>query len=149
MDLQRLKWTKNITPQRNETWAYNSYSLSSLFELDWKNGETNASKPHREDLILLRQKSLVTHLVKVLDYKPEHRTGQGEFDIYRIVKVLWVIDWKNPPLAKADEVFGYSKVLKYQSGNVMELEKITSRHWESRGGFAAFQNHVHSQLFLE
>ncbi len=116
----------------------------------WKNGKTNASKLEQEDLILLTQKGFVTHLVEVLDYKlPEHKIDRGEFNIYRSVKVLWVTDWKNPSLAKADKVFDYSEVLKYQGGKVMKLEKITSRHWESKGGFAAFQNHVHSQLNLE
>ena len=50
--------------------------------------------------------------------------------------------------AKADEVFGYSEVLNYQGGNVMELENIILKHWESKGGLEAFRNHVLSQLNL-
>lgn len=148
MNLQPLKWTKNVTPQRDEPWAYDLVKISDCFELNWKNGKTNASKPQQKDLILLRQKSFVTHLLKVCDRKPKERTGKGEFDIYRIVEVLWVIDWNNP-LAKADEVFGYSEVRYYQGGNVMNLETITTKPWENKGGFAAFQNHVHSYLSLE
>ncbi|WP_337885920.1 hypothetical protein [Fischerella thermalis] len=149
MDLQNLKWTKNIKPKGDEPWAYEQFGVGSLFKLAWRDGEANASKPQREDLILLRQKGFVTHLVKVLDYKPERETGQGEFDIYRIVEVLWAIPWNNPPVsAKADEVFGYSEVLNYQGGNVMELENIIPKHWESKGGLEAFRNHVLSQLSL-
>lgn len=147
MNIQSLKWTKSVTPQRDEPWAYNSFKIGDCFDLDWKNGKANASKPQQKDLILLRQKSFVTHLIKVCDDERKERTGKGEFDIYRNVEVLWVIDWNNT-LAKADEVFGYSEVYYYQGGNVMKLETITSLHWKSRGGFAAFQNHVHSQLFL-
>lgn len=128
-------------------WAYNEYKEGEVFNLHWKNGETNASKPQKEDLILLRQKSFVTHLIEVYDDKISPRTGQGEFDIYRSIEVLWVTDWNNPP--SAVEVFGYPEVLKYQNGNVMKLETITFKHWESIGGFASFQNHVHSFLNLK
>jgi len=147
MDLQKLKWTKNISPKNNEPWAYDQFKVGSLFKLAWKDGEANAKKPQREDLILLRQNSLVTHLVKVLDYRPEREIGQGDFDIYRIVEVIWVIDWTSQPSsAKSEAVFGYSEVLNYQGGNVMELETITAKHWASKGGFAAFRDHVLRQL---
>jgi len=74
---------------------------------------------------------------------------KANLDIYRIVEVLWVIAWNNPPAsAKADEVFGYPEVLNYQGGNVMELESIILKHWESKGGLEAFRNHVVSQLNL-
>jgi len=82
MNLQHLKWTKNVKPKGDEPWAYKQFGVGSLFKLAWRDGEANASKPQREDLILLRQKGFATHLVKVLDYKPERETGQGEFDIY-------------------------------------------------------------------
>jgi hypothetical protein len=69
-----------------------------------------------------RQSGYVTHLVKILDYKSEREDWQGDFNIYRIVEVLWVIDWQDPPSsARADEVFGYS-VKAYQGGDVMFLE---------------------------
>jgi hypothetical protein len=58
----------------------------------WKDDEGNASKPQRKKLILLRHNTYVTHLIEVLDYKPEHEKWQGDFNIYRIVEVLWVID---------------------------------------------------------
>jgi hypothetical protein len=109
MDLRSLKWTKNIKPTGQEPWAYQSFSVGSLFKLAWKEDEGNASKSQRADLILLRQGSYVTHLVEVLGKKPGHEKWEGDFGIYRIVEALWVIDWKNlPSFAKADEVFGYS-----------------------------------------
>ncbi|MBF2027236.1 MAG: hypothetical protein IGS48_10775 [Oscillatoriales cyanobacterium C42_A2020_001] len=111
MDLQHLKWTKNIKPKGDEPWAYEQHGVGSLFKLAWRDGEANASKP--------------------------------------LVEVLWVISWNNLPIsAKADEVFGYSEVLNYQGGNVMELENIIPKHWESKGGLEAFRSHVLSQLNL-
>ena len=115
----------------------------------WKDDEGNASKPQREDLILLRQSSYVTHLVEVLDYKPEREKWQGDFNIYRIVEVLWVIDQNNlPDTAKADVVFGYSVNL--QGGDVMFLETMPNfqQHWQNQGGLTAFQERVQTTLNL-
>jgi len=68
MDLQALKWTKNV--RRNDgTWAYRKYKVSDPFQLEWKDDEVNANKPEKGSLILLRQQGYVTHLVKVLDCK--------------------------------------------------------------------------------
>jgi hypothetical protein len=91
--------------------------------LAWKNNEINASKPQREELILLRQLGYVTHFVKVTDDKPKREPGKDEFDIYRIVEVLWVIDGNSlPDSTKAAEIFGYP--VKLQGGNVMFLETM-------------------------
>ncbi len=149
MNLQNLKWTKNIRPMGQEPWAYQSFKVGSLFKLAWKDDEGNASKPQREDLILLRQSSYVTHLVEVLDYKPEREKWQGDFNIYRIVEVLWVIDQNNlPDTAKADVVFGYSVNL--QGGDVMFLETMPTfqQHWQNQGGLTAFQERVQTTLNL-
>jgi hypothetical protein len=151
VDLQRLKWTKNIKAQGDEFWAYAQFKVNHLFKLNWKENEANASRPQKEDIILLRQKGYVTHLVKVLDYKPERETWQGDFNIYRIVEVFWVIDWDNPSAsAKADKLFGYSGVLRYEGGDVMELEVLPTfkKQWDSNGGLRAFQEHVQTTLNL-
>jgi hypothetical protein len=151
LDLQRLKWTKNVKPQDNEFWAYSQFKTGHLFKLNWKEDETDASRPLKDDLILLRQRGYVTHLVKVLDYKPEREAWQGDFNIYRIVETSWVMGWDNPPdSAKADKVFGYPGVLRYEGGNVMELETLPTfkQRWDSNGGLKKFQEHVHSQLDL-
>lgn len=119
-----MKWTKNVKPKGQEPSAYQVFKVGNLFKLAWKDDEGNANKPQRGDLILLRQGGYVTHLVEVLDYKSEREKWQGDFNIYRIVEVLWVIDWQDPPSsAKVDEVFGYS-VKAYQGGDVMFLETI-------------------------
>ncbi len=150
MNLQSLKWTKNIKPAGQEPWAYQPFEVGSLFKLAWKDDEGNASKPQRADLILLRQGGYVTHLVEVLDGKTGREKWQGNFNIYRIVEVLWVIDWTNLPIsAKADEVFGYS-VKGYQGGDVMFLETMPTfqQHWQNQGDLSAFQAHVRSLLNL-
>jgi hypothetical protein len=149
MNLQNLKWTKNIKPMGQESWAYQVFKPGSLFKLAWKDDEGNASKPQRGDLILLRQGGYVTHLVEVLDYKPEREKWQGDFNIYRIVEVLWVIDWNNlPNSARADEVFGYP--VRLQGGDVMFLETMPTfqQHWQNQGGLPAFQERVRAMLTL-
>ncbi len=150
MDLKNLKWTKSITPH-DELWAYSKYNAGYLFKLNWKDNKINADKPQKDDLILLRQKGYVTHLVKVLDYKSEFDVWEGDFNIYRIVETLWAIDWKSPPTsAKASKVFGYDEVLHYHGGDVMELKTLPTFHkyWGTDDGFDKFQNHVFTMLDL-
>jgi hypothetical protein len=144
MDLQRLRWTKNVK-RGDDAWAYSQFKAGDLFKLAWKDDEANASKPQKDDLILLRQKGYVTHLVKVLDYKPEREAWEGDYNIYRIVEILWTIACdRPPPSAKADEVFGYPEVLDYRGGNVMELGTLPTfkQRWDSDGGLGAFQEYV-------
>jgi hypothetical protein len=150
IDLQGLKWTKNVR-RGDDAWAYSQFKVSDLFKLAWKDDEANASKPEKGDLILLRQKGYVTHLVRVLDYKPEREVGKGDYNIYRIVEVLWTIDFGNPPVsAKADVMFGYSEVLDYRSGNVMELESlpIFRQRWDDNGSLGGFQTYIQNLLAL-
>ena len=147
MDLERLYWTKSVTPAHG--YAYCEFEVSKLFKLAWKDDEDNANRPERNDLILLRQHGYVTHLVKVLNRHAEFEDWQGEFNIYRIVEVLWTIDCRNPPIsAKADAIFDYSAVLRYQGGDAMKLQDLPTFNiaWDSRGGLSAFQSHVQSRL---
>lgn len=53
MDLQRLKWTKNVK-RGDKAWAYSQFKVADLFKLAWKDDEVDASKPQKDDLILLR-----------------------------------------------------------------------------------------------
>jgi hypothetical protein len=150
MDLQDLKWTKNVR-RSDDAWAYSQFQVSHLFKLAWKDDEANANRPEKNDLILLRQKGYVTHLVRVLDYKAEREVGKGDYGIYRIVEVLWAIDFGNPPMsAKADAMFGYSEVLDYQGGNVMELESLRTfrQRWDDDGGLGGFQAYIQDLLAL-
>lgn len=148
MNLQHLKWTKNVRPA-DGGYAYSQFKVSELFKLAWKDDDDNANRPDRDDLILLRQHGCVTHLVKVLDRSAEREDWQGDYDIYRIVEVLWVTDCTTPPAsAKADVIFGYSAVLDYRGGNAMKLEELLTfkETWNSQGGLPAFQEHIKSRL---
>ncbi|MDP5337787.1 MAG: hypothetical protein NWQ28_04325 [Nodularia sp. (in: cyanobacteria)] len=148
INLQHLKWTKNVKPA-NGGYAYSKFKVFELFKLAWKDDEANANRPERNDLILLRQHGYVTHLVKVLDYKSEREDWQGDYNIYRIVEVLWTIDCSNPPVAaKADAIFGYREVLDYQGGKAMKLEDLRTfkEHWDTQGGLLAFQEYLQSRL---
>jgi hypothetical protein len=149
--LRNLKWTKNIVPQNHEHWAYQPFGKGHLFKLAWRDNEGNANKPAREDLLLLRQHGYVTHLVRVLDYKSENDAWRGDFNIYRIVEVLWVIDWSNPVATlKADKVFAFPEVLHFQGGNAMHLADLPTfqDHWQGDNGLKNFQAHVHTHLNL-
>lgn len=130
-------------------WAYAQFKVAELFKLAWKDDEINTSRPQRNDLILLRQHGYVTHLVKVLNRQAEHEDWQGDYNIYRIVEVLWAIDCSAPPAsARADVIFGYPKVLDLQGGNVMKLKELPTfkEAWTSQGGLPAFRTHAQSRL---
>lgn len=147
MNLQHLQWTKNVKPI--DGWAYREFKASELFKLAWKDDEANANKPKRNDLILLRQHGYVTHLVKVLNRQAEREDWLGDYNLYRVVEVVWSINRTDPPAsAKADVIFGYSAVLDYMGGNAMKLEELPTFKdaWDSQGGLSAFQEHVKSKL---
>ncbi|BAZ41127.1 hypothetical protein NIES4101_70890 [Calothrix sp. NIES-4101] len=151
MDLINLKWTKNVKHPDSKLWAYPNVNTGDLFKLSWKDNTSNADKPDKDDLILLRQKGYVTHLVKVLDYKHEKYPWEGDYNIYRIVETIWAINCHHPLIsAKADIVFGYPEVLSYEGGNVMELETLPTfkTYWDSNGGFQEFKNRVCTMLNL-
>ena len=146
MNLQNLKWTKNVKRTDSPDWAYQLFKAGDLFKLAWKENEHNADRPQREDLILLRQHGYVTHLVEILDHKPEREKRQGDFNIYRIVEVRWVIDWSNlSDSMQANELFNYK--LHLQGGDVMSLEMPSFKtHWQDHGGLTAFQHRVQTTL---
>ncbi|MEH1944591.1 MAG: hypothetical protein V7L01_30860 [Nostoc sp.] len=146
MDLTELKWTKNVNHQNNDKyWAYQDIDLdSNIFHLNWKTEQAeNALKPQESQLILLRQRTKVTHIVKLLNNTLYPDPDDGEFGISRLVQVVWIADY---PSASPEQnmVFGYRVHL--QGGKVMKLGTPTfNKHWESRGGLVGFQNHVASQ----
>lgn len=152
MDLQNLKWTKNVVPKGNEPWAYQAFGTGHLFKLAWRDNEGNANKPAREDLLLLRQHGYVTHLVRVLDYQSENDAWRGDFNIYRIVEVLWGIgDWANPTATlKADQVFAFPEVLYFQGGDAMYLAAMPTfqKCWQGNEGLKDFQAHIQTHLNL-
>ncbi|QFS47710.1 hypothetical protein [Nostoc sphaeroides] len=150
MNLTELKWTKNVNHQGNDKyWAYQNVGpVLNVFQLNWKTEQgENALKPEESELILLRQRTKVTHIVKLLNNTLYQETPEGEFGISRLVEVVWIADyWSVPPKQKM--MFGYDVHL--QGGRVMKLETPTfNEHWESRGGLVGFQNHVLKALKLE
>lgn len=147
INLECLQWTKNVKPA--ERWAYCEFKKGELFKLAWKEDEANANRPKRDDLILLRQHGYVTHLVKVLNRQVEREDSPNDWNLYRIVEVVWAIGGTNPPPSlKADLIFGYSGVLAYMGGDVMKLEELPTfkNAWDGQGGLLAFQQHVQSKF---
>ncbi len=145
MNLQRLQWIKNVRPDVG--WAYCEFKESALFKLTWRNDEANANKPKRDELILLKQHGYITHLVKVLNRQAEREDSPSDWNLYRIVGVVWAIGSPNPPpSAKADTILGYPVTL--MGGNAMHLEGLPQfkEAWDSKGGLPAFQEYVQSKL---
>ncbi|MBG1265206.1 hypothetical protein [Nostoc sp. WHI] len=144
MDLTELKWTKNVNHQGDDKdWAYQNIDPdSNIFPLNWKKEQAkNALKPEKSDLILLRQRGKVTHIVKLLNNTLDEEPG--EFGISRLVQVVWIADYPSVS-PEQNMVFGYHVHL--QGGRVMKLETPTfNKHWESQGGLVGFQNRVASQ----
>jgi hypothetical protein len=150
MDLTELKWTKNVNHQGNDKyWAYQNIDPDlNIFRLNWKTEQAkNALKPEEGELILLRQRAKVTHIVKLLNKTLYEEQSDGEFSISRRVQIVWIADFSSVP-PEQDMVFGYHVHL--QGGKVTRLETPTfNKHWSSRGGLVGFQNHVLKALKLE
>ncbi|QLE39998.1 hypothetical protein FD723_05660 [Nostoc sp. C052] len=150
MNLTELKWTKNVNHQGDDKdWAYQNIDPDlNIFQLNWKTEQAkNALKPEKGELILLRQRAKVTHIVKLLNKTLYEEPADGEFSISRRVQVVWIADFSSVP-PQQDMVFGYHVHL--QGGKVIRLETPTlNKHWISRGGLVGFQNHVLKALKLE
>ncbi len=166
MDLTELKWTKNINHQGDDKyWAYQDIDPDlKIFRLHWKKEEheenalkpkdwkkeeheENALKPKEGELIILRQRAKVTHIVRLLNNTLYKELYDTEFNIYRLVQVVWMADyWSVPP--DQDMIFGYHVHL--EGGKVMELETLPTfkGYWDSKGGLLEFQQHISKVLKL-
>ena len=162
MDLSRLKWTKNIKPDKKYAdWAYKpergtplamELPEARIFGLNWKTkNKSNAERPEEGDLILLHQHARVTHLAEFLDNKPYNNISEPDWGIYRIVRAVWTPpsgkDWATLP--HQDEMFGFNVFI--MDGLARNLDTPGTmpkfhEHWSSRGGLAAFQNHLATEL---
>ncbi|MFB2772934.1 hypothetical protein ACE1AT_27225 [Pelatocladus sp. BLCC-F211] len=153
MDLNRLIWTKNVKPLDAEPWAYRSiatiYPNLKIFALHWRNlehkDETHVKELQEGDLMILRQHGKVTHIVQMLNNQVycDEQAGD-EFNIYRLVQVVWMTDdWHNPP--HTDEVFG-CKIKFPPSGKAIKLENLKAfkEHWSAKE--LTFQQHVQNVL---
>lgn len=150
MDLSQLKWTKNINREDGE-WAYSHKFIdnhSKIFHLDWKSdSKTNAEKPQEKDLIILRQKGKVTHIVEFLNNSVYNEENPENNWIYRLVKVFWMPDiWSEPP--HQNNIFDCQ--LNLQGGDAMELKNIQNlkHRWDAEGGVPSFQKHIQKKLNL-
>lgn len=153
MNLKELRWTKNVNATHGE-WAYEHEEVSypyliPEFRLHWKiNAKENAKKPNSGDLILLRQRTRVTHLVKVIDdiVHEDRPFPDPDFTLWRRVQVMWMAPkpWDKAP--HQNEVFGFDVEL--QGGKVMDIDNITAlqEHFRDIGGITAFQENVRQVL---
>jgi hypothetical protein len=158
VDLSRLKWAKNIKPYHG--WAYKpergtpiamELPEARIFGLNWKTkNKSNAGRPQEGDFILLHQHAKVTHIAEFLDNKV-YDTGDPDWGIYRIVRAVWI-----PPLGKdwatlphQDEMFGFNvSIWNGLARNLDTPGKMSKfhQHWSSKGGLAAFQKHLVTEL---
>ena len=160
IDFTRLKWTKNVN--NYDVWVYrHDYihypHLVPEFDLHWKTEQdVNIRKPEEGDLILLRQRTKVTHLVMVLDDQIRDDPKSPTHKLIRRVQVLWIAPeslntpdtqiWDNAP--SQNDVFGFDVDL--QGGSVMLLENIKALNetFKDQGGLTAFQKRVAEKLGL-
>jgi len=159
IDFTRLKWTKNV--YNPDMWVYrHDYIhypyLVPEFNLHWAEAEErNCGKPQAGDLILLRQRTKVTHLVMTLDDQIGN-VSNSTHSLIRRVQVLWIANeplntpdahiWDNAP--SQNDVFGFGLIL--HGGSVMFLENIQALNetFKDQGGLAAFQKRVAEKLGL-
>jgi hypothetical protein len=125
------------------------YPDLKIFALYWRNlkgkDENNARSPLEAELMILRQHGKVTHIVQLLNNQVYRDTNtKDEFNIYRIVQVVWMTDnWDHPP--DKNTVFGYD--IKFPpNGKAIKLENIHAfqERWNAEG--LTFQQHVQKEL---
>lgn len=164
MNLDRLKWIKVVTPEKEwiHYWAYLPIEIKDsmerkdpekfrmdqtiyqndlvIFPLGFKTqGSENLSSG---DLVALTQHSKITHIVEVLG-EQSYQTG----DWYqRYVKVVWWvpdIDWGELP--HREYILGFDP--KPQKGIPYEIANSDTfkKRW-GEDGLEAFQSHVAEQL---
>lgn len=148
INLASLKWSKNVNYQGSFVfWTFPIEDISKIFLLHWrKTNKQNARKPKEGELIILRQHGCVTHIVKVFNDTLYHGGSDAEFNIGRLIEVVWVAnDLKNPP--NYQEVFG-CPIRFPQGGRVHPLENNNNfqEHWDKQGGLEEFQNYVKGVL---
>ena len=147
MDLTKLKWTKNVNhPDKQWAYSYEDIDLKSrVFYLHWvKESSANAKLPQEEDLIIVRQRTNITHIVQVLNNTVY---SDSENMHSRLVEAFWMAEfWNEPP--EEESIFGYT--LNYPSGKVLDLETSPkfNEHWNNKGGLSAFQKQVQKTLKL-
>ncbi len=106
MNLEQLKYIKNVSHLENGKWAYKAYGKSSYFPLNFREGrgvEANAMNLKKGDLIILSQNyraeqsqnaegtRYLSHVVEVVNEWHEDRPQwrNSEWGIVRWVKVVW------------------------------------------------------------
>lgn len=160
IDFTRLKWTKNVN--NPDVWVYRHNEihypcLVPEFNLHWKTEQdVNIRKPEKGDLILLRQRTKVTHLVMILDDRIDKDSIPHSHQLIRRVQVLWMANeplntpdgqvWDNAP--SQNDIFGFDVGL--QGGKAIELDHIQNLNetFKDQGGLTAFQNRVAEKLSL-
>jgi hypothetical protein len=154
MNLESLKWTKNVNHQGlDKDWAYQEGNINcklKIFLLNWnKNQKSNASKPKKGEVVILRQHKKVTHIAKFLNNTLYDDRSRSDFGIGRLVQVNWITDdWNSSP--EEDEVF-CCQFRHLQGGNIMEIETLNAfqEAWKIRGGLLSFQKHIQKEFKLE
>lgn len=145
MDLSRLKWVKNVKPDKG--WAYDKISEMPIpeaktFRLHWRNDKDNAQKPPKGDLIALVQSAKVTHVVELLD-DVVYENAEQDWGIYRIVRAIWMppeeFNWDNLPHQK--DIFGVERL--HRDGDAHDLsQNKVSEYWKDLEGLHGFQQHL-------
>lgn len=156
MNLSNLKWVKVVTPADDwrSCWAYTSQELAqmkkdgaavvnnngiSIFPLGFR--QDREDSPAIGDLILLTQHSKVTHIVEVLDEKPEQH---GDW-FNRYVKVIWwkpEMDWKTLP--DRNQVLGFDLFI--QGGIFYRFDAFKSFKAKWGESQDAFLEHLTAEL---
>lgn len=153
MDLKQLKWTKNVKHQKSENWAYPIEAIHpelKIFPLYWRNSkhrdEGNAGTPKEGELILLRQRAKVTHLVQLINNQLYFNKDAGdEFNIYRLVQVVGMVNnWEKAP--DNSEVFDCD-INFPANGKVIKLENVQDfqNRWNQEG-LEKFPEHIQKIL---
>jgi hypothetical protein len=160
MDLTRLMWIKNVNHQdKDKFWAYNDPDAMEIredksFKLHWLNSKGNAKGPCKGDLMVLIQRTKISHIVEFLDNPDNSDNSDYENQPdkwYRIVKVVWMppkgFDWNK--LCDQEKIFGFKHIVCDGAAHSLAAkDKMPQfqKHWEPLGSLPAFQKHLSDEL---
>ncbi len=157
MDLSRLQWIKVVTPAKDwpHYWAVSPNEFAEYQDpVIQQNGLTIVPLGFKQegsemlnsgDLMVLTQHAKITHVVEVLDDKPENKGGYFQ----RYVKIVWwkpEMDWGELP--HREDVLGFD--VQIQKGIPYEFTAFKAFHerWDNQGGMDAFREYLAKQLSL-
>lgn len=143
MDCSRLEYIKNVNDD-NKVWAYKLHLIGDDFRLNFKKSKNTSVDTHafnlsKGSLIILSQKRpgyderYLTHVVELVNEGSKDKLDweTGTWDIFRLVKVHWIADFKYPNRIPLDKEIMIAKWGWYDTKAKLLSSRNLMSQWSS------------------